>query len=456
MSDSSVRVSVPSSGGKLIDNEQVSGHPDGNVERQRIQVTGASLAEVARVTNAPLDPDAYGMAARIVRDRYQMTPFGQQRVANPYSLGDFVQTYGFDAAVMTKVETNSGTVTDVTAQSATLLTVSGNGDRAQQATREYLRYQPGHAQRIVQTVVLSAAGTANLLSEWGQFDDDDGYIWRHDADTSIVLRSNVTGTPAEVEVAQSAWNVDPMDGTGPSGATLDVTKLNIYELAYQWLGAGLVWWFVNGNLVHVSENPGAYAVPYVATANLPLQWDLSSTGGAGTLTNVCSSVVVEGGDAPLSLGYGSPAALHSVPTTPGETIITLRPKATFNSVKNRAQLIPKYANVNGAGGGSDALIQVVLNPTLTGSPSWVSAGTTSHAEYDVSNTTFTGGQVLAAAFLTNNDNRAIDLREIFARNGRKLLVDSLTGAQDLLSIVGYDLASGTTDVYGQFNWLEVR
>jgi hypothetical protein len=42
----------------------------------------------------------------------------------------------------------------------------------------------------------------------------------------------------EVFVAQSDWNDDPLDGTGLSGATLDPTKGNVYQINIQYLGYG--------------------------------------------------------------------------------------------------------------------------------------------------------------------------------------------------------------------------
>ena len=44
---------------------------------------------------------------------------------------------------------------------------------------------------------------------------------------SFVLRSSTSGAPVEREVQQSEWNIDPFDGTGPSGITLDFTCTQI-------------------------------------------------------------------------------------------------------------------------------------------------------------------------------------------------------------------------------------
>ena len=48
-----------------------------------------------------------------------------------------------------------------------------------------------------------------------------------------------TGAAAtEVFIAQADWNGDPLDGTGPSGVTLDPTQGNVYQIGIQYLGYG--------------------------------------------------------------------------------------------------------------------------------------------------------------------------------------------------------------------------
>ena len=64
-----------------------------------------------------------------------------------------------------------------------------------------------------------------------------------DTDTTGVTASAFSdilsgASSTDTWVAQTAWNIDKMDGTGPSGQTLDVTKGNVYKIQYQWLGFG--------------------------------------------------------------------------------------------------------------------------------------------------------------------------------------------------------------------------
>jgi hypothetical protein len=460
MADGTVRISEAPSGGKLVDNEELT--VGGNtVNRQRIQVAGAPDVALANVARIPPSAGDFGLVVRQVDDPHRRTPFGELRVASPFALGDFAQPYGLDPTVMSSDTTNTGAVADLLDQSAVRLSVVASGDRAVQSTRESFRYQPGSATRLRQTVVVDADDTAGLTRRWGQFDDGDGVFFALvDSTPQVVIRSSTSGSVLETQtVAQSAWNQDTLDGSGdagnPSGATLDLTKVNIFEITYQWLGAGFVDFYVNQIRVHRFENPGALPVPYMKTGILPLRWEVVSSGGAGEIVNVCSGVVSDGGGDPLAYGFGYARPTAASVPTGGLPMVSLRPAATFKTVANRGLIVPRTAFVSGAGGGSDAIVDVVVGGILTGA-SWSAVNAESMAEVDIAASAITGGIVVATAFLDNAADRAIDLTDVFDRRGRKLLVDSLTGDQDVVTLVGRDAQAGTTDVFGAFNWLEVR
>lgn len=53
---------------------------------------------------------------------------------------------------------------------------------------------------------------------------------------ATVAQERAGASPTETWTASSDWNIDPMDGTGQSGITLDPTKVNIYEIRFAWHG----------------------------------------------------------------------------------------------------------------------------------------------------------------------------------------------------------------------------
>jgi hypothetical protein len=44
----------------------------------------------------------------------------------------------------------------------------------------------------------------------------------------------------DVKIAQTAWNLDRMDGTGPSGYNIDLSKIQMFYVDYSWYGAGAI------------------------------------------------------------------------------------------------------------------------------------------------------------------------------------------------------------------------
>jgi hypothetical protein len=103
------------------------------------------------------------------------------------------------------------------------------------------------------------------------------------SDTSMTISPSYRGTTSsyvvvsktqDTKVAQSAWNLDTMDGNGPSGFNLDVAKMQMYFIDYAWYGAGTIRWGVRGadgrvTYVHRAPNNNINYEAYLRSGNLP-------------------------------------------------------------------------------------------------------------------------------------------------------------------------------------------
>lgn len=234
--------------------------------------------------------------------------FGRLRVGNPVTLFDSKQI--FDAlALLWDDQEVSGAGTSSTYdqdRASSLLAVSNvtAGKRVRQ-TFQRPNYQPGKSQLFYITYVMGAPATG-ITRELGSFDDNNGLFLRQTvAGLSVVRRSNVTGSPVDEVVAQSAWNLDKLDGTGQSALTLDQTKGQIFCMDFEWLGIGAVrfGFVIDGRVVycHQSRNANELAAVYMSTPNNPLRYSIENdgTGAVATFETLCSSVSSEGGDHPL-------------------------------------------------------------------------------------------------------------------------------------------------------------
>jgi hypothetical protein len=88
----------------------------------------------------------------------------------------------------------------------------------------------------------------------------------------------VVSKTQEIRVPQSQWNLDKMDGTGPSGYNLDLSKMQMYYVDYSWYGAGFVRWGMRGTngqvtYVHKALNNNVNTEAYMRSGNLPARYE---------------------------------------------------------------------------------------------------------------------------------------------------------------------------------------
>lgn len=395
--------------------------------------------------------------SHVIPDPYFATSFGQQRVASPYTFADIINTYQLDPDDWGQAVATGGTITYLPNESAGRLAVTAaNGSRARLRTNTYYRYQAGKATRVKLTCYHADTGQTNQRRDWGQFDDNNGIFWRVSGPgaLAIVVRSSTSGAPAETSTPRASW-YDPMDGTGPSGVTLDVTKGNIYELEYQWLGVGLVRGFINGIPVFQLNFPNTIGAPYMRTATLPVQFEIVNTAASAvaSITSICSSVISEAGTDPPHLDFGAFNSADITITTE-RPILSIRPTATFQGIENRCLLIPKILIVSCESGRLG--YRMVLNPaTLTGA-AFSAVDAQSAAEFDIAATALTGGTTLLRGMLPNtNDNAIVYIDDVFNTLGRKLRLNAFATARDTLTITAVNEGAGPT-ARASITWGEER
>jgi hypothetical protein len=99
----------------------------------------------------------------------------------------------------------------------------------------------------------------------------------------------------EVRVPQSQFNLDKMDGTGPSGFNVDLNKMQMIGLQFSWYGAGFIDFMMrgpNGNwlFAHRMKNNNINNEAYMRSGNLPVRYSIENDNPYTFLTaNVTSS-----------------------------------------------------------------------------------------------------------------------------------------------------------------------
>ena len=389
--------------------------------------------------------------------------FGRLRTSNSLTLFDSSHRYA-DNDLWAEDTTGTASSTFQADEGVVDLDVgTASGDEIIRETFKVFSYQPGKSLLVMNTFVLEPA-KANLRQRVGYFGADNGMFLEQDSTTtSFVERSLVTGTSTDTKVAQSSWNIDPMDGTGPSNLTLDLSKAQIMWMDIEWLGLGTVrmGFVIDGVFVHCHSFHHANLVTttYITTASLPLRYELTNTGttaSASTLKQICSTVISEGGYelSGRQQAVGTPIATP-YDLTNADTyypIISIRLK----SARLDAIAIQTALSVIGLSNNANYNWRMVASGTTTGG-TWTSAGANSSIEYNVTGTSFAQGtgRILASGWFqgSNQGSSVVDiLKEALFKF--QLERDSFTStALELSLIVATDNAG--SDTYATLDWEEI-
>lgn len=231
--------------------------------------------------------------------------FARWRVSNPTTLFDSKQL--FDKAPLfwnDSLESGAGITAPHSVDKAAT-TITSTLNTAGKFTRQtFMRfnYQPGKSMQIIMTGILdNSGGGTGVQRRIGFFDDENGIFIEDDEGTiKLVIRSKASGAVVDTKVSQANWD-DPVDGTGPSGQTVDWTKLQLFFFDFEWLGTGPVRFnlVLNGELftIHTVNHENLNTTVYMSTPNLPLRFQMITTDSspASSLVHLCSSVTSEGG-----------------------------------------------------------------------------------------------------------------------------------------------------------------
>ena len=394
----------------------------------------------------------------------QLDSFGRLRTSSPFTLFDSSHRFADNGLWSTGTVTGGATlgtaIFNASQGLVDLAVTAASGSEVVRETTKVFSYQPGKSLLILSTFVMSPAKT-NLRQRVGYYGAANGYYLElNNSTVSFVERSFVTGAVVNTPVAQASWNVDPMDGSGPSGITLDLTKAQILFMDLEWLGVGTVriGFVIDGNfyVCHKFHHANIIASTYITTASLPARYEITNTGatsGASTLKQICSSVLSEGGYElrGAQQAVGTPINAPRTLTTANTyyPIVSIRLKSTRLDGIAVATALSVIGNTSG-----NFNWQVIVGGTTTAG-SWISAGTNSSVEYNLTGTSFTGGRIIASGYFTATASTSVSVDILRAA----LLSTQLerNGLTEVASEFTLVLAAGTNgeSVFGSIDWEEI-
>ena len=379
--------------------------------------------------------------------------FGRQRVSQPYTLFDSQNRYAADNQFDSST-TGTGSTTFNTNQASVSMSVTagGVGSVVRQTYRSF-PYQPGKGLLVLATFVMDSSNSVNLSQRVGYFNTDNGVFFQKvDGVNSFVLRSNTSGTPSDARtVNQADWNGDPLDGTGTSGYTLDLTKPQILWMDFEWLGVGSVrcGFIINGEYIvcHTFNTANVYGTTvYMTTAILPVRYEITTTTSAvaATLTQICCSVVSEGGFEQTSIDH---VARRTTIFTTINTAATFYPIVSIRLASgrtgavvlpNRVQFLPTTSQ--------NYEVALLKNPTLTGATWAATVPSDSNVEYDVAATAISSiGTIAQTDYVTSSGSAGVSQTSApTGYNWDLQLGVSLAGVSDIYTLAVRTVSGATT------------
>lgn len=408
-------------------------------------------------------------------DSANLDAFGRLRVSFPTTLFDSKTLHNKSSLFWSQTAVGAGADVRFTSESAdasVTLSAAGVGQYAIRQTTQRFNYQPGKSQLGMFTGLLTPV--SNAIKRIGLFqsltaapyDPNVGLYFetQTDATSSIaVVQQNNGFVVPSVSARRENWNIDKLDGTGPSGKTLNLNGCNIFLIDYEWLGVGRVrYGFVIDGIicyVHQINNAGNVQGAYLRTPNLPVRAEVRQAGaGTASMKLICCSVMSEGGADFTGVTRAVDTGITPITVTTQynrRALIGVRLQSikldSVNEILNAGLVVIPQGNATDA----SYRYELVHNPTLGGSAvTWNNVDVNSNFDYAVvpdNTVTVTGGTVIASGF--GNRNSQIDLTsnrfEKFLRLGC-----SITGDRDQVWLVYTPLDNKSGEQYASITFIE--
>jgi hypothetical protein len=401
--------------------------------------------------------------------------FGRLRTSDPFTLGDYKHLYSIDPDFL-NVEVGVGaTVIFDRDQAAAILNsgISTNGLCIHQ-TKRYHHYMPGKSQLIYSSFTFGEA-QQNVSKRTGYFDDRDGIFFEQapNGTLNFVIRSFISGVSVDRKVPQSEWNKDKLDGNGPSGFTLDITKSQLFFTDFEWLGVGRVrcGFSMDGQniICHEFYNSNNLDTVYMSNPNLPVRCEVRNTGtqvgAGGSFLQICSTVMSEGGYTEAGREFSHTTPLRTVGVGTTVPIIAIRLKNQFKGYPNRATV--KLEDISIISVGENIKFEVVKINNFTnfvGVGTWVSENDESVVEYNEAATgittaifeDFMGGYAAGNSQNVNKPAASGSQSQLGPSSKKNFLSQNFDSTNsEVFSVQVSNIGSSSTNVGVSLRWREI-
>jgi hypothetical protein len=367
-------------------------------------------------------PEVNGKRVMPVYLPSSLTAFGDLRVAELSPLLQFSFEYTVKNTELTTRSLNNGGTVEQSYGMAVAATSTTTGSKAKMTCHQHVRYKAGLGglMRFTALFTTGVAGTSQwmgLLGSSGTNSDFlNGYAVGYNGANFGIVRFSDDVTNF---TALSACD-DPLDGTGMSGMTLDPTKLNVFFIQYQYLGAGAISFFAekqDGTMTkfHTIQYAGLNTQPSVMSPNfhLTMYADNKATTSDLIVKSASMAFFIEGKTRETEIQQFNESTGRKQKTTVSTEIalFTIRVKAQYAMKLNliTIQLLRISLGIEANAANNLGQFRVVRNTTLGGTPVFNDISTSdSVVDMDTAGTTLTGGDNLFGGDLAGKNDKVIE------------------------------------------------
>jgi hypothetical protein len=339
--------------------------------------------------------------------------FGRIKTAEAYTVFEAIHRYE-KSADFSEYTAGTASIAYIENQSALSLSVgTASGDIATLETFKVMPFQTGKSLQVMNTFTM-APEKANLRQRVGYFSRQNGVYLELDGTTTyIVWRSYVSGSVVNTRIAQNDWNIDQLNGDGPSDYALDLTHSQLFWIELSSMGSGeiRVGFNIDGYFipVHQINNSNNRDTPLFTTASLPIRYEIENTGAtssASYMTQMNAAVISNGGFYKQKEQF---TVVTSGEVTVGESytpLIALRLAAG----RTDAVITSSALNIYPVSA-DDFEWALMRNPTTLIGGTWTTFSPRNNVQYNKTATSMSGGVPLFEGFFGSQNQNPVPMAE---------------------------------------------
>lgn len=305
------------------------------------------------------------------------TRFDELKTAIRSSQLNFKPTWGISTLRHTTSTTGAGASVGETGGEFRLQSGTANNGLAQIQTSKRGQYQAGAMGQAGIGVRVPTQPSSTAFVEWGYTDFQNGYGYGYDA-TGLYVFYCTGGS--QTKIYSTSWNGDPLDGTGASGLTLDLSKGVVCQIDFVWYGYGDIdfcFYPYNTLTGDIQKVTGHHLRIDSAVSTIDPNQPLTFRVGNGASGTTNTNLYIGGHQFSILDGYSSPQLRYctelltnytTATNTNWQPLIAVRKVATFNGRNNSVNV-----SIDGYEVAADGEMETRL--TIAGTTSNLSWGT---------------------------------------------------------------------------------